>query len=114
MAMSYAYSSESRKAPSNAGGDVGNMSGPGGEGRGGGGGVVGFREQQHAPTSASSRSTKQQSSYCGPITGERKKYFTQKYGQHQMLLIRKRLAVEEWLDSNLRRLYSVVGTIIIM
>ncbi|KAI0237895.1 hypothetical protein LSAT2_011502 [Lamellibrachia satsuma] len=37
---------------------------------------------------------------------ERKKYLTAKYGQHQMRLIRKRLAVEDWVDEELRRLYD--------
>jgi len=38
---------------------------------------------------------------------ERKKYLTARYGQHQMRLIRKRLAVEDWLDKELRKLYNV-------
>jgi len=38
---------------------------------------------------------------------ERKKYLTAKYGSHQMKLIRKRLAVEDWLDTELRKLYGV-------
>lgn len=37
----------------------------------------------------------------------RVKYLTAKYGQHQMKLIRKRLAVEDWLDKELRRLYKL-------
>ena len=41
---------------------------------------------------------------------ERKKYLTARYGQHQMRLIRKRLAVEDWLDKELRKLYNVVST----
>ena len=40
---------------------------------------------------------------------ERKKYLTAKYGQHQMKLIRKRLAVEDWVDKQLRILYQVVS-----
>ena len=40
---------------------------------------------------------------------ERKKYLTAKYGQHQMRLIRKRLAVEDWVDTELRRLYDAVS-----
>ena len=38
---------------------------------------------------------------------ERKKYLTAKYGAHQMKLIRKRLAVEEWVDTQLRQLYNI-------
>lgn len=38
---------------------------------------------------------------------ERKtRYLTAKYGQHQMMLIRKRLAVEDWLYEELRTLYN--------
>ncbi|XP_041352613.1 protein phosphatase 1 regulatory subunit 14C-like [Gigantopelta aegis] len=37
---------------------------------------------------------------------KKKKYFTAKYGQHQMMLIRKRLAVEEWVYEALRDLYD--------
>lgn len=37
---------------------------------------------------------------------DRKKYLTAKYGSHQMKLIRKRLAVEDWLDTELRKLYN--------
>ncbi len=40
---------------------------------------------------------------------ERKKYLTAKYGAHQMKLIRKRLAVEDWVDSQLRQLFDVVS-----
>jgi len=40
---------------------------------------------------------------------ERKKYLTAKYGQHQMKLIRKRLAVEDWLDKQLIALYDVTS-----
>lgn len=61
-------------------------------------------------SSSSPSSTSGQSFPVGQATsGERKKYFTQKYGQHQMQLIRKRLAVEEWLDEKLRAMYSVVS-----
>ena len=45
------------------------------------------------------------------VEEERKKYLTAKYGQHQMKLIRKRLAVEDWLDKELNRLYDVVSTV---
>ncbi|XP_071079481.1 protein phosphatase 1 regulatory subunit 14C-like [Haliotis cracherodii] len=38
----------------------------------------------------------------------KKKYFTQKYGQDQMMLIRKRLAVEDWVFEQLRDLYNCV------
>jgi protein phosphatase 1 regulatory subunit 14B len=37
---------------------------------------------------------------------KRQKYLTAKYGQHQMMLIRKRLAVEDWLFDQLRELYD--------
>ncbi|ESO83003.1 hypothetical protein LOTGIDRAFT_169834 [Lottia gigantea] len=34
------------------------------------------------------------------------KYLTAKYGQHQMMLIRKRLGVEDWIYDELRKLYG--------
>lgn len=37
---------------------------------------------------------------------EKTKYLTARYGQHQMMLIRKRLAVEDWLYDELRELYN--------
>lgn len=37
---------------------------------------------------------------------KRQKYLTARYGQHQMMLIRKRLAVEDWLYEKLRDLYD--------
>ncbi|KAK3593441.1 hypothetical protein CHS0354_020204 [Potamilus streckersoni] len=37
---------------------------------------------------------------------KRQKYLTARYGQHQMMLIRKRLAVEDWLYVTLRELYK--------
>ena len=37
---------------------------------------------------------------------KRQKYLTARYGQHQMMLIRKRLAVEDWLYEKLRDLYN--------
>lgn len=36
---------------------------------------------------------------------KREKYLTAKYGAHQMLLIKKRLAVEMWIFDELGRLY---------
>lgn len=39
-------------------------------------------------------------------TEKKKKYLTAKYGQHQMMLIRKRLSVEMWIFDQLRRLYD--------
>lgn len=36
---------------------------------------------------------------------KRQKYLTARYGQHQMMLIRKRLAVEDWIYEQLRTLY---------
>jgi len=45
----------------------------------------------------------------GEVEEERKKYLTAKYGQHQMKLIRKRLAVEDWLDKALTSLYDVTS-----
>ena len=36
---------------------------------------------------------------------KREKYLTAKYGAHQMLLIKKRLAVEMWIFEELGRLY---------
>ena len=46
---------------------------------------------------------------CPQYQEDRKKYLTAKYGSHQMKLIRKRLAVEDWLDTELRKLYGVVS-----
>lgn len=37
---------------------------------------------------------------------KRQKYLTARYGQHQMMLIRKRLAVEDWLYEKLREMYN--------
>lgn len=37
---------------------------------------------------------------------KRQKYLTARYGQHQMTLIRKRLAVEDWLYEQLRVLHG--------
>lgn len=37
---------------------------------------------------------------------KRQKYLTARYGQHQMMLIRKRLAVEDWLYEKLRVMYD--------
>lgn len=37
---------------------------------------------------------------------KRQKYLTARYGQHQMTLIRKRLAVEDWLYESLRILHD--------
>ena len=100
MAMSYAYSTEQRK-------QVSRRDAPG----------VAFSEiPVPAVTGESCDPVTRKNQQCGQgvpystgqATGERKKYFTQKYGQHQMQLIRKRLAVEEWLDENLRILYAVV------
>ena len=39
---------------------------------------------------------------------KRQKYLTARYGQHQMMLIRKRLAVEDWLYDKLRNMYTCV------
>ena len=46
---------------------------------------------------------------CKGDEEERRKYLTAKYGSHQMRLIRKRLAVEDWLDKELRKLYDTVS-----
>merc|ERR1719483_55652 len=40
---------------------------------------------------------------------KKKKYLTAKYGQHQMLLIKKRLKVEMWVFDELRKLYESEG-----
>ena len=42
----------------------------------------------------------------------RRKILTVKYGSHQMKLIRKRLAIEDWLDKELRILYRCVSCFI--
>lgn len=39
---------------------------------------------------------------------EREKYLTAKYPKHTMGLIRRRLAVEDWIDEQLKRLYNVL------
>ncbi len=61
-----------------------------------------------------SASTQRQSSVGFQDEGrddeERRKYLTAKYGQHQMKLIRKRLAVEDWIDTELKKLYQNVST----
>lgn len=38
---------------------------------------------------------------------EREKYLTAKYPKHTMGLIRKRLAVEDWIDDQLKRIYNL-------
>lgn len=40
---------------------------------------------------------------------DREKYLTAKYPKHTMGLIRRRLAVEDWIDEQLKRLYNVVS-----
>ena len=46
---------------------------------------------------------------------KKKKYLTAKYGQHQMLLIKKRLKVEMWVFDELRKLYeSEVCTVLVI
>ncbi|XP_071050614.1 protein phosphatase 1 regulatory subunit 14A isoform X2 [Onthophagus taurus] len=42
----------------------------------------------------------------GEIKERREKFLTAKYGNHQMSLIRKRLAVEMWLYEELKKLYE--------
>ncbi|KHN75190.1 hypothetical protein Tcan_17259 [Toxocara canis] len=39
-------------------------------------------------------------------TAERGRVLTMKYGKHQMMLIRKRMAIENWLDDRLLELYD--------
>ena len=41
----------------------------------------------------------------------REKHLTAKYPKHQMGLIRKRLAVEDWIDSELKKLFDIVCNI---
>lgn len=38
----------------------------------------------------------------------RQKHLTAKYPKHQMGLIRKRLAVEDWIDAELKKLFDIV------
>lgn len=40
------------------------------------------------------------------VKERREKFLTAKYGNHQMSLIRKRLAVEMWLYEELKKLYN--------
>lgn len=42
---------------------------------------------------------------------DREKYLTAKYPKHTMGLIRRRLAVEDWIDGQLKRLYNVVSCV---
>jgi hypothetical protein len=46
----------------------------------------------------------------------REKHLTAKYPKHQMGLIRKRLAVEDWIDAELKKLFDIVsnGSIFIL
>lgn len=48
----------------------------------------------------------------GEIKIQKRRYLTAKYGMHQMALIRKRLAIEDWLYDELRRLYDCVVSIL--
>jgi protein phosphatase 1 regulatory subunit 14B len=63
--------------------------------------------ETYSPNSQSVNSPSQVRFGRDDYSEERKKYLTAKYGQHQMRLIRKRLAVEDWVDTELRRLYGV-------
>ncbi|XP_017776005.1 PREDICTED: protein phosphatase 1 regulatory subunit 14B [Nicrophorus vespilloides] len=46
----------------------------------------------------------------GEVKERREKFLTAKYGNHQMSLIRKRLAVEMWLYEELKKLYETSTT----
>lgn len=73
-------------------------------------------QRANTPPSATSRSSDQQTSPRSVSFGKnnkreeekdkRTKYLTARYGQHQMMLIRKRLAVEDWLYEQLREMYN--------
>ncbi|VDN29821.1 unnamed protein product [Gongylonema pulchrum] len=39
-------------------------------------------------------------------TNERGRVLTMKYGKHQMMLIKKRMGVEDWIDDKLNELYN--------
>ncbi|KAK6109079.1 PKC-activated protein phosphatase-1 inhibitor family protein [Brugia pahangi] len=39
-------------------------------------------------------------------TNERSRMLTMKYGKHQMMLIKKRMNVESWIDDQLNELYK--------
>ena len=43
-----------------------------------------------------------------PAENDRVRFLTAKYPKHQMGLIRKRLAVEDWIDEELKKLFDVV------
>lgn len=45
------------------------------------------------------------------VKERREKFLTAKYGNHQMSLIRKRLAVEMWLYEELKKLYTTPQTV---
>lgn len=48
----------------------------------------------------------------GEVKERREKFLTAKYGNHQMSLIRKRLAVEMWLYEELKKLYETAVSLI--
>jgi len=62
------------------------------------------------PDSSESNSPRGHVSFTKPKRDEekekRQKYLTARYGQHQMMLIRKRLAVEDWVYEQLRCLFD--------
>ena len=43
---------------------------------------------------------------------QREKHLTAKYPKHQMGLIRKRLAVEDWIDAELKKLFDIVSNLL--
>lgn len=45
---------------------------------------------------------------------QRERIITVRYGAHQMKLIRKRLAIEQWLDDELRKLYRCVSAMVVV
>ncbi|VDL84289.1 unnamed protein product, partial [Nippostrongylus brasiliensis] len=40
------------------------------------------------------------------IQEERSRVLTMKYGKHQMMLIRKRMKIENWIDSEVTKLFN--------
>ena len=66
-------------------------------------------QNAHDVTTSEKSTSKGASVYFGPEekhADKRAKYFTAKYGAHQMSLVKKRLAVEDWIFEELGRLYQ--------
>lgn len=69
----------------------------------GGAGAAGILASQRSPSKAGLHVNFKDK---GEVKERREKFLTAKYGNHQMSLIRKRLAVEMWLYEELKKLYE--------